>query len=313
MAGHSARPARKTGMTADTGTPQPLHRPTRALVGVALVIGATGLFALSDVIAKVVMTDHPVAVVQAGRYLVNVLLLAILLAPRHGRALWQTQRTGLVTIRALLLAAASLTMGFALQRMPVGETVAIIYLAPFLVMLAAGPLLGETVGRASWIGATLAFCGVLLVVRPGTGLDPLGVVFALMNAGFGAGYHLLTRVLTRTERMMAMLFHVAVTGAVVFVILALPALPYLSLSLTDTALIVALGVLATVGHFLFTAAYREAPASLLAPVNYLHIVWATLLGWGVFAHVPDGMTLAGITLVLIAGTATALLASRERP
>ena len=299
-------------MTTDTGTSAPIHRPTRALVGVALVVGATGLFALSDVIAKVVMTDHPVAVVQAGRYLVNVLLLAILLAPRHGHALWQTQRTGWVTARALLLAAASLTMGLALQRMPVGETVAIIYLAPFLVMLAAGPLLGETVGRASWIGAILAFCGVLLVVRPGTGLDPLGVTFALMNAVFGVGYHLLTRVLTRTERMMAMLFHVAVTGFVVFAILALPALPGLALSLTDLALIAALGVLATLGHFLFTAAYREAPASLLAPVNYLHIVWATFLGWGVFAHVPDGMTLAGITLVLVAGTAAALLVGRDR-
>ena len=42
----------------------------------------------------------------------------------------------------------------------------------------------------------------------------------------------------------------------------------------DLALVLALGALATLGHFLFTAAYRQAPASLLAPVNYMHLVWA---------------------------------------
>lgn len=295
----------------DIATPLPAPAAARPLVGVGLVVGATGLFAVADVLGKHLMTHHPIPVVQAGRYLVNTLLLLIIFLPRYGTALWQTNRTGLVGLRALLLAAASLTMGLALQRMPVGETVAIVYLAPFLVMLAAGPLLGERVGLASWCGAALAFLGVLLVVRPGSGLDPWGVFFALTNAVFGAGYHLLTRVLSRSERMTAMLFHVAIIGAVVFSVLALPALPSLSIPPLDLAMIGALGALATFGHFLFTAAYREAPASLLAPVNYLHIVWATLLGWGVFTHAPDAPTLLGMGLVLAAGVIAAILASRK--
>lgn len=297
----------------DITPPLPSAPVARPLLGVGLVVGATGLFAVADVLGKHLMTHHPVPVVQAGRYLVNTLLLLAIFLPRYGTTLWQTQRTGLVALRALLLAAASLTMGLALQRMPVGETVAIVYLAPFLVMLAAGPLLGERVGIASWFGAALAFLGVLLVVRPGSGLDPWGVAFALTNAAFGAGYHLLTRVLSRSERMTAMLFHVAAIGTVVFVVLALPDLPRLSIPPLDLAMIGALGALATLGHFLFTAAYREAPAALLAPVNYLHIVWATLLGWGVFAHAPDAPTLLGMGLVLIAGVLAAILATRDRP
>ncbi len=297
----------------DITPPLPSAPVARPLLGVGLVVGATGLFAVADVLGKHLMTHHPVPVVQAGRYLVNTLLLLAIFLPRYGTRLWQTQRTGLVALRALLLAAASLTMGLALQRMPVGETVAIVYLAPFLVMLAAGPLLGERVGIASWFGAALAFLGVLLVVRPGSGLDPWGVAFALTNAAFGAGYHLLTRVLSRSERMTAMLFHVAAIGTVVFVVLALPDLPRLSIPPLDLAMIGALGALATLGHFLFTAAYREAPAALLAPVNYLHIVWATLLGWGVFDHAPDAQPLLGMGLVLIAGVLAAILATRDRP
>lgn len=306
------RPHQREPVLSNPSQQSPSTHRLRPLTGVLLVIGATFLFALSDLIGKQLMARHPVSVVQGARYLVNLLLLLVILAPRHGAALWRTNRTGLVTLRALFLASASLTMGFALQRMPLGETVAIVYLAPFLVLLCAGPLLGERVGLFAWIGASVAFTGVLLVVRPGTGLDSMGVLFALGNAVLGTGYHLLTRVLTRTETTMAMLFNVALTGFVVFAVLALPHLSGFAPSVLDVVLMVTLGALATVGHFLFTAAYREAPASLLAPVNYLHVVWATLLGWGVLSHIPDHISLIGMALVVIAGIAVAVRAG-QRP
>jgi drug/metabolite transporter (DMT)-like permease len=311
--GHPVSPTPRGALALSRASSPPLsgqrQRPLRA---VSLVIGATFLFALSDLIGKHLMERHPVTVVQGARYLVNLILLLALMAPRHGAALWRTERTGLVTLRALFLASASLTMGFALQRMPLGETVAIIYLAPFLVLICAGPLLGERVGLVAWIGAMVAFGGVLLVVRPGTGLDPWGVTFALANALLGTGYHLLTRVLTRSETTMAMLFHVALTGFLVFAGMALPHLADFAPSALEAGLMVTLGALATVGHFLFTAAYRDAPASLLAPVNYLHVVWATLLGWGVLSHIPDALSLIGMGLVVVAGIGTAIRAG-QRP
>lgn len=297
----------------DRSNPVPLAHVQRPLKGVLLVVAATLIFAAADVLGKHLMMRHPVAVVQAGRYLVNLVLLLALLGPSMGKRLWQTNRQGMVTLRGLALAAASLTMGLALQRMPVGETVAIVYLAPFLVMLLAVPLLGERVTTVGWIGATVAFAGVLLVVRPGTGLAPLGVTFALINAVFSTGYHLLTRVLSRSETTLALLFHVALTGFAVFVLLALPSLPSFAPTAADIGLIVVLGGLATLGHFLFTAAYREAPASMLAPINYLHLVWAALLGWGIFAHVPDGISLLGMALVVLAGAAVALRAGTRAP
>jgi drug/metabolite transporter (DMT)-like permease len=75
-------------------------------------------------------------------------------------------------------------------------------------------------------------------------------------------------------------------------------------------LILLLGCLATGGHFLFTAAFREAPAALLAPINYVHLVWAGLLGWLVFDHLPDGLSVMGMVLVLVAGMGVALRATR---
>ena len=274
--------------------------------GILLVTLAVMTFALADVATKHLTMLYAVALVIALRYLINLVLLGVLLGPRHGRVLVTTRRTGLVFLRAVCLAAASLTMGIALSYMPVGETVAIIYLAPFVVLLLSGPLLGETVARAGWIGAAAGFAGVLLIVRPGSGLDPVGVGFALVNAGFTAGYHLLSRILVRTESTIALLFHSALIGTVIFGAMllwtGLGPLP----SGPDVLILLALGGLATLGHFLFTAAYREAPASLLAPVNYMHLVWAALLGWLVFGHFPDGLTLVGMAIVAGAGVAVAL-------
>ena len=280
----------------------------RPLVGVALVSCAVLLFAIADVLTKQLATAYGVVLVVVTRNLVNTGLLAVALGPSQGSALWRTNRTLLVVLRALCLAAGSLTMGLALQVMPVGETVAIVYLSPIVVMLLAWLLLGEAVSLAGWIGALVGFAGVLLIARPGAGLDPFGVVLCLMNAGLASAYHLLTRVLTRTESMSALLFHTAAIGAAVFGAM----LPFqhdmIMPGWLDLALMALLGVLATLGHFLFTAAYREAPAALLAPVNYLHLVWAGLLGWLVFGHMPDGLTLTGMALVAGAGVAVALRA-----
>jgi len=193
-----------------------------------------------------------------------------------------------------------------------GETIGIIYLSPFLVLLLAFPLLGERVPVLGWVGAALGFAGVLLIVRPGSVLDPIGVLFALSNAVLSTVYALLTRLLTRTESTTSMMFHTAWIGALIFVVLAIPYASGFAPTLIDLGLMVCLGTLMAIGHFLFTAAYREAPASLVAPVTYLHLVWAGGLGWIVFSHIPDPLSIAGMAMVAVAGAGVALNAHLQR-
>lgn len=285
------------------------HRMTsqpRPLKGILLIVLATLAFASADVLTKRLTMHHPVTVVVAVRYLVNLALLAVFLYPRMGADLWRVKRRGLVFVRGLCLALASLTMGLALRVMPVGETVAIVYLSPFAVMLLSGPLLGERVRAMGWLYAAIGFAGVLLILRPGSGLDPVGVTFALINAGLATAYHLLTRKLAGSESTVAMLFQTALVGAVFFCIGAVGSLDHLTMTPLDFGGMALLGLLATLGHYLFTAAYREAPASLLAPVNYLHLVWAAGLGWVIFGHLPDGISLIGMALVCASGVAIAM-------
>lgn len=293
-----------------TQTPIPA---TSAIKGVLCVSAAVFLFAAGDTAAKVLFAAYSIPLVLALRYTMNVLILLAVLAPRHGTTLFRYRRPWLVFARGAMLAGSSFCFGLALQRMPVGETVAITYLSPFLVLLLAGPLLSEVVGRWGWIAALGGFLGILLIVRPGSGLNPAGVGFATISALATVGYHLLTRLLARTETTVALLVSTAMVGSLVYgsmlpwSVAGLTQIP----SLTDVALMVGLAVASTAGHFLFTTGYREAPAALLAPVNYLHIVWATLLGWLVFAHVPDALTIAGMGCVLASGALVALRSARK--
>ena len=287
--------------------------PGNPTKGILLVVGATVFFALADTVTKHLTTLYPVSIVMLLRYAVNVALMLVFLYPTQRAALWHTRRTQLVTLRALCLCAGSLTMAMALRVMPVGETVAIVYLSPFLVMLLAAPLLGERVSMTGWIGSAMGFTGVLLIVHPGGGLDRLGVVLSLVNAGFATAYHLLTRLLARTETTYGLLFNTAAVGVIVFALLSIGQWHGPMPGATDIGLMLLLGVLMTGGHYLFTSAYREAPVSLLAPITYLHLFWAGGFGWLIFNHIPDQMALTGMALVMIAGIAIALRARFAPP
>ena len=249
------------------------------LRGVLLLVCALFLFALMDSAVKYLSTHYNVPLIMAIRYIVHCLLMIVILTPSYGKQLVQTRRTGLVLIRAGCLAAVSLFVGLALQRMPVAETTAISFLAPMLVVFIAGPLLGERLGVLGWTAALTGFAGVLLIVRPSSGLDGVGIAYALCAVGGNAAYQLLSRVLMSTERAVTLLFYTALIGATCFGAV----LPWFwegkPPTLWQLLLFLSLGVTGGLGHFLFTSAYRYASASVLAPITYLQLLWAGLLGW----------------------------------
>jgi len=268
------------------------------------------LFACMDVTNKYLIASFEVPIIAACRYGGNLLLMLALVAPRQGQAMIRTQRTGLVWIRALCLCASTVFVVLAFERMPVAETSAIVFLTPILMALAAAPLLGERIGWKGWAAALLGFLGVMLIVRPGSGLDTVGVLLALGCAGMSATYNLLSRLLASTETTMAMLFYTALAGTILFGAM----LPWFWFDRAPSAfemlLLASLGIYGGLGHFLLTAAFRDAPASLLGPVSYLQLLWVALLGWMVFDQLPDAVGLLGMVIIGASGVLVTLRSRR---
>ncbi|NBZ86275.1 DMT family transporter [Stagnihabitans tardus] len=278
-------------------------KPLKAALFMAL---AVFLFSCMDVLTKHMAESFPAPFVVAARYAGNLVLLLALVAPREGKRIVHLGRPWLVILRGACLSAVSLTAALAFQRMPVAETIAVVFLAPFAVTLLAGPLLGEKVQPISWIAAAGGFVGVLMIVRPGSGLDPLGVLYAGLTAGGSIVYNMLSRSLARTETSWSMMFWTALVGTVIFssVTLGQGAIPVPQGM--DLVFLGAMGALSLVGHLLFTQAFRYAPASTISPVNYLQLVWSGILGLLVFGHMPDPWALAGMALIAVSGVSGAL-------
>ena len=287
------------------------HSENRPLTAFAIVIGTVSLFASGDILIKYLTTRYPVELIMAIRSMAGLLLILAFFWPRMGRTLWQIKRPRLVLCRGLVLVLGSLLIGHALRLMPVGETISILYSFPILVMILAIPLMGEQVSAINWGFAVLGFTGVLMVARPGGGLDTLGVTFALLTAILAAIFHLMTRVISMTETSHALLFHTILISVPCSFLLALFTWEGYLPNLMDFGLMALLGLIIIAAHYLLTVAYKYAPASLVAPANWVHIVWAALLGWLFFDHLPDQWTILGMLVIIAAGVGIAIKTHRE--
>lgn len=274
--------------------------------GVVFLLAALLVFACMDMTIKVLTSYYEAPVVVTFRFLIQTLLMMALFLPSQGARLVRTQSTALVVLRAASLAVASLLVAFALTQMPLAETTSIVFLAPLLVVFLARPVLGEQIGMRGWTGAVLGFAGAILIVRPGSGLDSTGIVCAVCAAACLCIYLLLSRYLAPTERTLVMLFYSALIGTGACAVL----LPWYwqgeAPTLSLLVMFVLMGAASGVGHFLLTAAYRHAPASILAPLNFLQLVWAGVLGWLVFDHVPDELSILGILVIATGGIMVAV-------
>lgn len=284
----------------------------RLFRAIALLLGALFFFVMLDATAKHLGKIYPVPMLVWARYATHFALMVIFLGPSMRFRLVTTTRPARQVVRSVCLLGTTFFGIAALTRMPLAETTAIVFAAPLIVTLSARPLLGEHIGVLRWIAVLIGFVGVLLIARPGSGLVKEGVALALGGAFSYAAYQILTRQLSPTENPVTMLFYTAMIGTLAMSV----ALPWIWSGplpgLLDGLMIVSLGAFGGIGHFLLTRAFRDAPASVLSPILYVQLIWATVVGWVVFDHVPDAAAMLGILTIATAGAIIAL-DSRRTP
>jgi len=206
-------------------------------------------------------------------------------------------------------------LGFAgLAFLPLPEVTAIGYAAPLLVVIFAAMFLGEQVGLFRISAVVVGVVGVLIVLSPrlsvGTDLshaEALGAVLVLGGAVFAALAQIFVRKLVATESTSAIVFYFSLT-ATLLSLFTLPfgwAVPLAS----ELILLVLAGLLGGVGQILLTSSYRHADASVIAPFEYVSILFALAIGYWVFSEVPTWTMLGGAALVVLAGI---MIILRER-
>jgi drug/metabolite transporter (DMT)-like permease len=245
-----------------------------------------------------------------ARYIVHLIVMLLTVAPHMGRKIIVTKHPGLMIFRALMLVSVSVLFQSALKSLPLAESTALIFLSPLLVALLSGPFLGEKLGLGSWLATIAGFGGMLLIARPGGAMFGIGVLYAFGSALCYAIYQIFTRKLSATEPPMRQLFYTALVGTISMSFVIPTYWTGEIPSLTHASLIASLGLCAGTGHFLFTRASRETPASTLSTLLYVQLIWAMLLGWFIFGRLPDLLTTLGMVIIGVSSLSIALQRSR---
>ncbi len=259
----------------------------------------------------------PLLVLSWVRYAVHLLLVLVLalVLPLRGPGVLRSKRPREQVLRGVAMLMATLMFFSALRYLPQAEATAINFLAPMIVLALAPWLLREPPRLSRWVACGVAFAGVLVIVRPGGGLHPLGVALGLLTACCMAAQYIATRRVAADDPFTSIVWSGAV--GTVCLTLALPwylpqALPVLkALGPAQWALLISTGVSGALGHLLQIGAYRNAGASTLAPFVYLQIISASAVGWLVWGHFPDALTWLGIAIICASGVGIGCLEWRR--
>lgn len=270
------------------------------LRGIFMIMTAVAMFTVMDAMAKYLSRYYPVPGIVWARYAFHLLFVLVILGPRMKLGLVRTKRPGLQIVRGMLLAASSMLFFSALKFMPMAEASSISFVAPMLVTLLGVILLKEKVEPARWVAVAAGFIGVLIIIRPGSGIFAWVAVLPLATAATFAGYQILTRKLAGVDSPYTSLFYSGLIGTVMLAVV-LPFQWTTPATIVHALMLPTIGFIGGMSHLILIRAYDQAAVSTLAPFSYTQLIWVILIGYLVFGDFPDRWSLTGIGVIMASG------------
>jgi len=271
-----------------------------------MIIGMAS-FAASDVLAKQMSGQLPAVEIAWFRYSVLLLTLLPLVATR--RIALHSARPRVQVVRGLALVGSSILYIVALPSLPVAEATALAYASPLFITILSATVLREHVDRARWTIVGVGFCGVLMVMQPGSAAFRPVALLPVAASVMWAVAVVSSRTASGRDGVATTMLHSALIGLAVLTALALPV--FRMPTLLQFAALASMGVLWGAAQWLMVASYDRGDASKLAPFAYSQLLWASLLGYLVFSHLPNAIAVAGILVIMGCGVLAGYRAARQ--
>lgn len=264
-------------------------------------------FSTSDTISKFLTAElHTLQIVWLRQ--LGLMGAAIVMLGIHGPGLLRTAFPVLQVTRGTLAVLSAVCFVVTISYVPLADAVAVTFMAPFMVTIMGVVFLGEQVGIRRWAAVVLGFIGAMIIIRPGMGVFHPAIFLVLAAAAFFAMRQVISRALAASDRTQTTVIYTALVSVA---ILTFP-MPFVwrwPETGTTYLLIIAMAALAAFGEVMVIRALEIAQASVVAPMHYSLIIWATFYGWAVFGQLPDFWTFVGTSIILATGI---YLVNRER-
>jgi drug/metabolite transporter (DMT)-like permease len=283
-----------------------LARADRPFRGIALIISSTVFLGCSDTMAKYLSLTLPSVQIAWIRFLIFTMIFVPAMLTTTPNV-FRSARPGTQLWRGVTLLSSSLFFIIGLRYLPIAEASATTFVAPIFVTGLAIAFLGEKVGIRRWLATIVGLCGVVVILRPGSGAFHMASLFPIVSAFGWACTLIMTRLISGRDRATTTMAYSSVVGLCILTMLV--PFVWVTPSWRDLALGVGVGVASTVGQWMVVLALRYADASVLAPFSYTQLLWVTILGFLVFGEFPDIWTVAGAAVIIASGLYTA---HRER-
>lgn len=269
---------------------------TKGIVAMAL---AAALLSLHDAITKHLAESYPIGQVVCFRQISSLMMLVIFV---HFSPGWGKLRINSLkgqSVRALSFIAATVLIVASVSLLPLATALSIVFASPLVLAALSVPLLGERVGLHRWLAIIGGFVGVLVIIRPVNPDFDWLLLVPVAAATASALRDIATRLISRTEEPMSILFW----SNVAVILAAACTLPFgfKAIAVVDYGWLAFTGLLNILAHFLMITALRLADASLVAPFRYSALVWATILGYAIWGHMPDVWTFVGAAIIVASG------------
>lgn len=276
--------------------------------GVLSMLVAVAAFALMDASMKVLAPHYAPMQVTAVRGLASLPLVLIWACIDGGPAQLFRVRWPLHLLRGVLSVLMLVAFVLALRRLPLAEAYSLFFVAPLLITALAVPMLGERVGWRRWTAIAVGLCGTVIVLRPtGSNMLSLGGLAVLVSAVCYALSAITVRVLGRTDSTQSMVVWMLAMLSVISLALAWG--DWQPIDPAHWQTIAVLGLTGAIGQYGVTEAFRRAPASLIAPLEYTALLWGVAIDWAFWGVLPDRWMLVGAAVIIGCGL---YLLRRER-
>jgi drug/metabolite transporter (DMT)-like permease len=268
--------------------------------GIIMMAIAVFLIITMNMFAKMVGNTHtPVEIVFWRNFVALIIVLALMLKTRD-ISLFKTQRIKGHMVRSIGGTCGLIMVFWAYALMPMADVVAIMFTAGLMTTGLSAFILKEKVGVYRWGAVAFGFLGAFLTVLPSGNEWELKGGIVSLSAAFvgGALVSTMLRSLGKTEPALTTVFYFLTVG----IIITLPYVLYAGHFPSYATLwpLIGCGVAGGISLIFKTEAFRYAEASLLSPVHYTSIIWATFMGWVAFGDLPTFNVLAGASIIILA-------------
>lgn len=269
----------------------------RAVLGVILMLGGIALYALSDAFIKHLMGTYTVHQTTFLRAITRVTPLLIATFFQGGpRRVLATSHPWQHSIRLFVNLTYTLAFMYAFSLGSLTTVYTLSYTSPFFMIVLSALMLKESVGRDRWAAVGIGMIGVLVAMRPGTGVFEWASFLVLAGTFLGALNKILMRRLAQTEHSLA----IAIYPNLVMILVTLPFVfsTWQSMPWTHWAVFATVGAITALGQYCIAQALRYSQASTLAPIDYSSFFWVVALDFFWWNRTPDSSNLLGAAIIV---------------